>query len=114
MSATPFAKFRQMFINKYERIEYFSKQLAKQFGDAVLLADQSAIAAALMSDRAAGVAAESFKSGIPVYAKGYTYVDNMGGKVKGLMEILMPLAQKQDPFVYQMYQDYAARGEVFD
>jgi hypothetical protein len=109
MSATPFAKFRQMFINKYERIEYFSKQLAKQFGDAVLLADQSAIAAALMSDRAAGVAAESFKSGIPVYAKGYTYVDNMGGKVKGLMEILMPLAQKQDPFVYQMYQDYAAR-----
>jgi hypothetical protein len=109
MSATPFAKFRQMFINKYERIEYFSKQLAKQFGDAVLLADQSAIAAALMSDRAAGVAAESFKSGIPVYAKGYTYVDNMGGKAKGLMEILMPLAQKQDPFVYQMYQDYAAR-----
>jgi hypothetical protein len=110
MSATPFAKFRQMFINKYERIEYYSRELAKQFGDSsLLLADQSAIAAALMSDRAAGVAAESFKSGIPVYAKGYTYVDNMGGKVKGLMEILMPLAQKQDPFVYQMFQDYAAR-----
>jgi hypothetical protein len=110
MSATPFAKFRQMFINKYERIEYYSRELAKQFGDSsLLLADQSAISAALMSDRAAGVAAESFKSGIPVYAKGYTYVDNMGGKVKGLMEILMPLAQKQDPFVYQMFQDYAAR-----
>jgi hypothetical protein len=110
MSATPFAKFRQMFINKYERIEYYSRELAKKFGDSsLLLADQSAIAAALMSDRAAGVAAESFKSGIPVYAKGYTYVDNMGGKVKGLMEILMPLAQKQDPFVYQMFQDYAAR-----
>jgi hypothetical protein len=88
MSATPFAKFRQMFINKYERIEYYSRELAKQFGDSsLLLADQSAISAALMSDRAAGVAAESFKSGIPVYAKGYTYVDNMGGKVKGLMEI---------------------------
>ena len=109
MSATPFAKFRQMFINKYERIEYYSRELAKQFGDSLLLADQSAISAALMSDRAAGVAAESFKSGIPVYAKGYTYVDNMGGKVKGLMEIFMPLAQKQDPFVYQMFQDYAAR-----
>jgi len=109
MSATPFAKFRQMFINKYERIEYYSRELAKKFGDSLLLADQSAISAALMSDRAAGVAAESFKSGIPVYAKGYTYVDNMGGKVKGLMEILMPLAQKQDPFVYQMFQDYAAR-----
>jgi hypothetical protein len=109
MSATPFAKFRQMFINKYERIEYYSRELAKQFGDSLLLADQSAISAALMSDRAAGVAAESFKSGIPVYAKGYTYVDNMGGKVKGLMEILMPLAQKKDPFVYQMFQDYAAR-----
>jgi hypothetical protein len=109
MSATPFAKFRQMFINKYERIEYYSRELAKKFGDSLLLADQSAIAAALMSDRAAGVAAESFKSGIPVYAKGYTYVDNMGGKVKGLMEILMPLAQRQDPFVYQMFQDYAAR-----
>jgi hypothetical protein len=110
MSATPFAKFRQMFINKYERIEYYSRELAKQFGDSsLLLADQSAISAALMSDRAAGVAAESFKSGIPVYAKGYTYVDNMGGNVKGLMEILMPLAQKQDPFVYQMFQDYAAR-----
>jgi hypothetical protein len=88
----------------------FPENLLKKFGDSEkLLADQSAIAAALMSDRAAGVAAESFKSGIPVYAKGYTYVDNMGGKVKGLMEILMPLAQKQDPFVYQMFQDYAAR-----
>jgi hypothetical protein len=44
MSATPFAKFRQMFINKYERIEYYSRELAKQFGDSsLLLADQSAI-----------------------------------------------------------------------
>jgi hypothetical protein len=109
INGTPFAKFRQMFINKYERIEYYSRELAKRFGDAVLLADTSAIAAALMSDRAAGVAAESFKSGIPVYNKGYTYVDNMNGKVKGLMDILMPLAQKQDPFVYQMFQDYAGR-----
>jgi hypothetical protein len=33
MSATPFAKFRQMFINKYERIEYYSRELAKKFGD---------------------------------------------------------------------------------
>ncbi|MEK9812872.1 MAG: LPD38 domain-containing protein, partial [Bordetella sp.] len=108
ISPTSVSRFRQMFINKYEAIEVYSKELAKKFGNGVLLADTSAIAAALMSDRAAGVAAESFKSGIPVYNKGYTYVDNMGGKVKGLMEVLMPLAQYKDPLVYRMFQNYAA------
>jgi hypothetical protein len=109
ISPTKVSKFRQMFINKYEAIEVYSREFAKKFGNAALLADTSAISAALMSDRAAGVAAESFKSGIPVYNKGYTYVDNMNGKVKGLMDILMPLAQRQDPFVYRMFQDYAGR-----
>jgi len=116
ISPTSVSRFRQMFINKYEAIEVYSKELAKKFGNGVLLADTSAIAASLMSDRAAGVAAESFKSGIPVYAKGYTYVDNMGGKVKGLMDVLMPLAQYKDPLVYQLFQNYAAmrRGVRLD
>ena len=116
ISPTGFTKFRQGFINKYERIAQVSRAVAKKFGDQELLADQSAIAAALMSDRASGVAAEAFKRGIPVYDKGYTYVTDMEGQQKGLMQILMPLAERGDPFVYQAFQFYAAskRGKRLD
>jgi hypothetical protein len=69
-----------------------------------------------MSDRASGVAAEAFKRGIPVYDKGYTFVDNKDGSVKGLMEILVPLAKTGDPFTYRAFQFYAAakRGKRLD
>jgi hypothetical protein len=62
ISPTGFAKFRQAFINKYEAIERLSKYVAERFGSKELFADQSAIAAALLSDRAAGVAASLIRT----------------------------------------------------
>ncbi len=101
-------RLRKQMINKYEPIERNSKILADRFGESRLFADQSAISAALFSDRASGVAAEAFKKGIPVYDKGYTKVDDMGGKVKGLIDTLSPLMKYNDPFVFQAFQFYGA------
>lgn len=108
ISPTGFAKFRQAMINKYEAIERLSKDVAEQFGSKELLADTSAISAALFSDRAAGVAASSYLNGIPIYRKGFTSVSDMDGSVKGLIPILEPLAKYNDPFVFQAFQYYAA------
>jgi hypothetical protein len=103
-------------INKYEAIERLSKDVAEQFGSKELLADTSAISAALFSDRAAGVAASSYLNGIPIYRKGFTSVSDMDGSVKGLIPILEPLAKYNDPFVFQAFQYYAAtrRGKRLD
>lgn len=116
MSATAFQKFRQGFINKYESIERLSQDVAKQFGSNELLADTSAIASALFSDRAAGVAASSFRNGVPVYKDGFTTVSDKDGSVKGLIPILEPLMKYNDPFVLQAFQYYAAtkRGKRLD
>jgi hypothetical protein len=116
ISPTGFAKFRQAMINKYEAIERLSKDVAEQFGSKELLADTSAISAALFSDRAAGVAASSYLNGIPIYRKGFTSVSDMDGSVKGLIPILEPLAKYNDPFVFQAFQYYAAtrRGKRLD
>jgi hypothetical protein len=108
VSPTAFQRFRQGMINKYESIERLSQDIAKQFGSNELLADTSAIAAALFSDRAAGVAASSFRNGVPVYNKGFTSVSDFGGQVKGLIPILEPLAKYGDPYVFQAFQFYAA------
>lgn len=116
MSPTSFAKFRQGYINKYESIEKLSHAVSKVFGSKELMADTSAIAAALLSDRAAGVAASSYKNGIPVYRKGFTTVSNENGEVKGLIPILEPLMELNDPFAFQAFQFYAAtrRGRRLD
>jgi len=116
ISPTGFAKFRQAMINKYEAIERLSKDVAEQFGSKELLADTSAISAALFSDRAAGVAASSYLNGIPIYRKGFTSVSDMDGSVKGLIPILEPLSKYNDPFVFQAFQYYAAtrRGKRLD
>lgn len=108
LSPTGFAKFRQGFINKYEAIERLSKDVAKTFGSNELIADTSAIAATLFSDRAAGVAASSYQNGVPVYKDGFTTVSNLDGNVKGLIPILEPLMKYNDPFVFQAFQFYAA------
>ena len=108
VSPTAFQRFRQGMINKYESIERLSQDVAKQFGSNELLADTSAIAAALFSDRAAGVAASSFRNGVPVYNKGFTSVSDFNGQVKGLIPILEPLAKYGDPYVFQAFQFYAA------
>jgi hypothetical protein len=108
LSPTGFTKFRQAFINKYESIERLSKEVAAQFGSAELLADTSAIAATLFSDRAAGIAASSYQNGVPVFKNGFTTVSDKDGSVKGLIPILEPLMKYNDPFVFQAFQFYAA------
>jgi hypothetical protein len=105
---------RQRMVNKYESVERLSKKVAAEtrpgfMGAKELLADVSANAAVLQSERAAGVAAEVLMNGIPVYDKGYTKVSDMNGKVKGLIPILEPLLSKyKDPLILQMFQFYSA------
>jgi len=113
ISPTSFAKYRQAFINKYEAIELLSRQVAREHGSDRLLANTSAIAAALQSDRAAGVAAASFKQGIPVYRDGFFTVDP---DTKGLIPILEPLMAYNDPYIFQLFQYYGAtrRGKRLD
>ena len=101
-------KFRALYIQKYQALERNTKAVADRFGESRLLADQSAIAAALMSHRASGIAGQSYISGVPVYEKGYTRVDDLGGKVKGLIPIFEPLMKYNDPFVFQAFQFYGA------
>jgi hypothetical protein len=116
ISPTAVTKLRQAFINKYESIEQLSHLRGEKFGGDQLLAENSAIAAALQSDRAAGVAASSFRDGVPVLDKGYTYVTNMDNKVKGLIPILEPLMKYKDPYIFQTFQYYAGtrRGRRLD
>jgi hypothetical protein len=116
ISPTAMTQLRQSLINKYESIEILSRLRGEKMGGDQLLAENSAIAAALQSDRAAGVAASSFKDGIPVFDKGYTYVSNMDGKVKGLIPILEPLMKYKDPYIFQTFQYYAGtrRGRRLD
>ena len=113
---TAVTRLRQAFINKYESIEQLSRLRGEKMGGDQLLAENSAIAAALQSDRAAGVAASSFRDGVPVFDKGYTYVSDMDGKVKGLIPVLEPLMKYKDPYVFQAFQYYAGtrRGRRLD
>jgi hypothetical protein len=114
------AALRQQALNRYNQLSVYDKMLADKMGGKALLADSSAEAAALLSDTASGVAAAAFGvnnvGGAPVYRNGVTVVDNFDGKVKGLMDILMPLAEMKDPFAYRAFQFYAAskRGSRFE
>jgi hypothetical protein len=101
------ADFRFKYINALEGIERQTKEKGRLFGDKELLAENSALAAALQSLRAAGVAAASFRDGIPVFRKGYTYVTDNDGKNKGLIPIFEPLAKYGDPEIYRLFQFYA-------
>jgi hypothetical protein len=99
---------RQQWLNRYERLSTYDKRLAEEMGGPALLADASAEAAALMSDNANAIAAQacgmSGEGGIPVYKNGFTTIDT---SVKGLMELLKPLAEVGDPRIYQTYQFWA-------
>jgi hypothetical protein len=101
---------RQQFLNRYNQLGVYDKEVAKQMGGAALLADSSAESAALMSDNAAAIASMACgiegKGGIPVFDKGYTTISNANGE-KGVLEILMPLAKRGDPRIYQTYQFWA-------
>ena len=102
------ADFRFKYINALEGIERQTTKKGEMFGEKELLAENSALAAALQSMRAAGVAASSFRDGIPVYDKGYTYVTDNDGKNKGLIPIFEPLAKYGDAEIYRLFQFYAA------
>jgi hypothetical protein len=102
------ADFRFKYINALEGIERQTTKKGEIFGEKELLAENSALAAALQSMRAAGVAASSFRDGIPVYDKGYTYVTDNDGKNKGLIPIFEPLAKYGDAEIYRLFQFYAA------
>ena len=101
---------RQQFLNRYNQLGVYDRELAKQMGGAALLADSSAESAALMSDNAAAIATMACgiegKGGVPVYDKGFTTISNANGE-KGVLEILMPLAKRGDPRIYQTYQFWA-------
>lgn len=101
--------FRQKAINRYDQLSKYDKKLVEQMGGKELLADQSAEAAALMSDLGSGVAASAMgfgdrHGGIPVYKNGVTTIDR---SVKGLIASLAPLARHNDPKIYQYYQYWA-------
>jgi hypothetical protein len=101
--------FRAQAINRYNQLSVYDKKLAEKMGGAVLLADQSAESAALMSDLASGVAASAMgldnrTGGIPVLRNGVTTIDS---SVKGLIASLAPLAAYGDPAIYRRYQYWA-------
>ena len=107
-----FSYLRQKALDRYNRLNDFDKLVAQQMGGVAYLADQSAHAAALQSDAAAGVAASALgvgnrMGGTPVYRNGYTTVSNENGTVKGAVEIFSPLAKYGNPRIYQAYQFWA-------
>lgn len=103
------AQFRASSINSYNQMSVYDQKRAEKQGGAVLLADQSAESAALMSDVAAGVAASALGTGnrtggIPVLRNGITTIDS---SVKGVVASIIPLAAYGDPMVMQRYQYWA-------
>jgi hypothetical protein len=121
ISPESWSSFRAQAINRYNQMSVNDKKIAQAMGGIELLADASAEAAALQSDTAAGVAAAVMgygdsKGGIPVYEKGYTTVSDVNGTVKGLTELLMPLAERGDPYIFRAFQFYSGvkRGTRLD
>ena len=107
--------WRQKALNRYNQLSVYDKMLADKMGGVAFLADQSAEAAALMSDLSAGVAASSFgvgdrHGGVPVFRKGVTTIDT---SVKGLVAALAPLAKTGDPAIYQRFQYWAGSKRGF-
>jgi hypothetical protein len=105
--------FRQQALDRYNRLSDYDKMVAKQMGGIDLLADQSAHWASLHSDNAAGIAASALgvgdrMGGTPVLKNGYVTVDNFNGTVKGVVEIISPLARHGDPDIYRLYQQWSA------
>ena len=105
--------FRAAFLDRYNRLSEYDKELVRQMGGAPLLADASSHSAALMSDLSAGVLAGAMGvhdgvGGIPVYVNGYTKISNQNNTIKGPIAIFAPLAKYNDPFIYQKYQFWAA------
>jgi hypothetical protein len=108
-----FSYIRQNFLDRYNRLNDYDKMVAKQMGGIELLADQSAHWASLNSDMAAGVTASALgvgdrMGGTVVLKNGYFTVSTLNGTVKGLVEIISPLARHGDPDIYRSYQIWSA------
>ena len=102
-------KLRQAFVFKYARID----QLGKLISDAdqrYLMADTSAVGAAIFSDRARAYIAGSFKHGMVAYRNGgYEIVDVIdpvtGKPIGGLIDILTPIySNKSKERIFQTYR----------
>jgi hypothetical protein len=105
--------FRQQALDRYDRLSTYDKMIAKKMGGVDLLADQSAHWAALHSDAAAGIAASALgvgdrMGGVPVLKNGYVTVSNLNNTVKGVVDIISPLAAHGDPDIYRLYQLWSA------
>ena len=110
ISPESLSSLRAKALNRYNQLGVYEREIAKQMGGIERLADLNAESAALMSDTAAGVTASVLgvhdrRGGVPVYKNGYTTVDS---SIEGPIEIFAPLAAMNDPFVYRLYQFYAA------
>ena len=87
-------RFKQKAINKYARLEdiYTDPKL----GFRGVLADSSAMAAALFADRAQGVSSAAIKGGVATYNNGITKVEKFvhnGKEYRGLIDVMAPLVQ---------------------
>ena len=87
-------RFKQKAINKYARLENIYTDPKLGFRD--VLADSSAMAAALFADRAQGVSSAAIKGGVATYNNGITKVEKFvhnGKEYRGLIDVMAPLVQ---------------------
>ena len=87
-----FDRVRKRTANRYARLERLYKNSSLGLKD--LLADSSAMAAVLLSDRASAITSSALRFGVPVYENGVTTVEPFefkGKKYKGLIDVMAPL-----------------------
>jgi hypothetical protein len=87
-------RFKQKAINKYARLENIYTDPNLGFRD--VLADSSAMAAALFADRAQGVSSAAIKGGVATYKNGITKIEKFvhnGKEYRGLIDVMAPLVQ---------------------
>jgi hypothetical protein len=104
-----FVKAKAKMINRYARLEQIYND--PNLGFREVLADSSAMAAALFADRSKGIASEAIKSGFVSYKNGITKVQKFthkGKTYRGLIDVMSPLFQNQYGVdLEQLAQGYA-------
>ena len=107
-------RFKQAAINKYARLEEYSRDPI--FKDN--LADTSAIASAYFADRSMGITASALKSGAVSYENGITRVVDFfhnGKKYSGLIDVMAPLYDNQyNVSLEDLAQSYAIARRTED
>jgi len=104
-----FVRAKAKLINRYARLEQIYNDPNLGFRD--VLADSSAMAAALFADRSKGIASEAIKSGFVSYKNGITKVQKFthkGKAYRGLIDVMSPLFQNRYGVdLEQLAQGYA-------